>query len=67
MKTPTVASKFVKCECGASLVEYAVALIIVTMVGGAGVLAIGSSSGAVATNASDVVAQAKTDAAAAVN
>ena len=39
---------FKKSESGASLVEYAVALIIVTIIGGAGVIALGSNAGALA-------------------
>ena len=39
---------FRKSEDGASLVEYAVALIVVTIVGGAGVIAIGQNSGVLA-------------------
>ena len=38
---------FKKSEAGASLVEYAVALIVVTIVGGAGVIAIGGDAGAI--------------------
>ena len=37
--------KFFKSEDGASLVEYAVALIVVTIIGGAGVIAIGQNAG----------------------
>lgn len=40
--------KFRKSEDGASLVEYAVALIVVTIVGGAGVIAVGSNAGTLA-------------------
>jgi len=50
--------KFRSEEDGASLVEYAVALIVVTIVGGAGVIAIGQNAGTLATNASAVVATA---------
>ena len=51
---------FRKSESGASLVEYAVALIVVTIVGGAGVIAIGTGSGTLATNADGVVQTAVT-------
>lgn len=50
--------KFRKSEDGASLVEYAVALIVVTIVGGAGVIFIGQDSGTLATEACDVVEDA---------
>ena len=50
--------KFRKSEDGASLVEYAVALIVVTIVGGAGVLLIGDDSGDLARCAADTVADA---------
>ncbi len=39
---------FKKSESGASLVEYAVALIVVTIVGGAGVIALGGNAGVMA-------------------
>ncbi len=39
---------FKKSESGASLVEYAVALIVVTIVGGAGVIAVGQNAGTLA-------------------
>ncbi len=39
---------FAKDEGGASLVEYAVALIVVTIVGGAGVVAVGGNAGSLA-------------------
>ena len=48
-------NQFLNSEYGASLVEYAVALIIVTIIGGGGVIAIGSNSGTLATNASGTV------------
>ena len=51
-------NNFKKSESGASLVEYAVALIVVTIVGGAGVIAIGTQSGELATNADGVVGDA---------
>ena len=47
---------FRKSEDGASLVEYAVALIVVTIVGGAGVIAIGGDAGGLA----DVACQTTT-------
>lgn len=50
--------KFRKEESGASLVEYAVALIVVTIIGGAGVIAIGEAGGTLATNADTVVTSA---------
>ena len=49
---------FKKSEDGASLVEYAVALIVVTIIGGAGVIAIGSQGGALTEAACGVVADA---------
>ena len=55
---------FRKSEAGASLVEYAVALIVVTLVGGAGVLAIGTDAGGLTTSASGITSKACTDAAA---
>ena len=54
--------KFRKSEDGASLVEYAVALIVVTIVGGAGVVLIGQDSGVLATCGADIVEDAATDA-----
>ena len=50
--------KFHKNEDGASLVEYAVALIVVTIVGGAGVIFIGQDAGSLAGCASGTVATA---------
>ena len=50
--------KFKKSESGASLVEYAVALIVVTIVGGAGVIAIGGDAGGLADLACDITAAA---------
>ena len=40
--------KFRKSEDGASLVEYAVALIVVVIIGGAGVLVLGQNAGSLA-------------------
>ena len=40
--------KFRKSESGASLVEYAVALIVVTIIGGAGVIVLGQNAGVLA-------------------
>lgn len=40
--------KFRKDESGASLVEYAVALIVVTIIGGAGVIVLGQNAGGLA-------------------
>ena len=51
--------KFRKDESGASLVEYAVALIVVTIVGGAGVILIGQNAGTLTSNASTVVTSAQ--------
>jgi len=45
--------KFLGSEDGASLVEYAVALIVVTIIGGAGVIAIGQNAGSVTGAACD--------------
>ena len=58
---------FAKSECGASLVEYAVALIIVTIVGGTGALAIGGDTGAMAEVASVTVDDARSDTEAALS
>ena len=51
---------FRKSESGASLVEYAVALIVVTLIGGAGVIAIGGDGQSLAQDASDTTALAVT-------
>ena len=51
-------NNFKKSESGASLVEYAVALIVVTIVGGAGVIFIGQDSGALALCGSGTLATA---------
>lgn len=51
---------FRKSEDGASLVEYAVALIVVTIVGGAGVIAIGGDAGGLADVACQTTAIAST-------
>ncbi len=51
-------NNFKKSESGASLVEYAVALIVVTIVGGAGVIFIGQDSGTLAGCGSGTVATA---------
>lgn len=45
--------KFRKDESGASLVEYAVALIVVTIIGGAGVIILGQNAGTLADAACD--------------
>ena len=50
--------KFRDSESGASLVEYAVALIVVTIVGGAGVIAIGGDAGGLADVACDITSEA---------
>lgn len=49
---------FIHSESGASLVEYAVALIVVTIIGGAGVIAIGQNAGGVTNLACDTTAEA---------
>lgn len=51
---------FKKSESGASLVEYAVALIVVTIVGGAGVITIAGDAGGLATNAAATTTLAET-------
>ena len=51
-------SNFLKSEDGASLVEYAVALIVVTIIGGAGVIALGQNAGGVTEAACDTTAEA---------
>lgn len=50
--------KFRKSEDGASLVEYAVALIVVTIIGGAGVILIGQAGGQLTRNADAVTSAA---------
>ncbi len=50
--------QFRKSEDGASLVEYAVALIVVTIVGGAGVLLIGNDAGSLAECGAETLADA---------
>lgn len=51
-------SNFIKSEDGASLVEYAVALVVVTIIGGAGVIALGQNAGGVTEAACDTTATA---------
>ncbi len=51
-------ANFFKSEDGASLVEYAVALIVVTIIGGAGVIAIGQNAGTVTGAACDIAQDA---------
>ncbi len=51
---------FMGSEDGASLVEYAVALIVVTIIGGAGVIAIGQNAGTVTGAACDTAQAAVT-------
>lgn len=58
---------FLKSESGASLVEYAVALVIVTIIGGAGTLAVGSDAGGMSELAGFVVDEARTDTEDAIN
>ncbi|MEM6387534.1 MAG: hypothetical protein AAF986_11205 [Pseudomonadota bacterium] len=53
-------SNFRKSEAGASLVEYAVALIVVTIIGGAGVIALGQNAGGVTEAACDTTSTALT-------
>ncbi|MEL7150455.1 MAG: hypothetical protein AAGK71_06960 [Pseudomonadota bacterium] len=53
-----LSSKFFTNEDGASLVEYAVALIVVTIIGGAGVIALGQNAGGVTEAACDVTQDA---------
>ena len=50
--------EFMGSEDGASLVEYAVALIVVTIIGGAGVIALGQNAGGVTEAACDTTALA---------
>ena len=54
---------FKKSESGASLVEYAVALIVVTIIGGAGVIALGTNAGALAELGCDTAGIAASEAA----
>ena len=49
---------FMGSEDGASLVEYAVALIVVTIIGGAGVIALGQNAGGVTEAACDTTSEA---------
>ena len=60
-----LSSNFFAKEDGASLVEYAVALIVVTIIGGAGVIALGQNAGGVTEAACDTAGQALTEAIAA--
>jgi len=53
-----LSSKFFTNEDGASLVEYAVALIVVTIIGVAGVIALGQNAGGVTEAACDVTQDA---------
>jgi Flp pilus assembly pilin Flp len=55
---------FARSEDGASLVEYAVALIVVTIIGGAGVIALGQNAGGLAELGCDTAAIANSQAAA---
>lgn len=54
----TFIRSFVSEECGASLVEYAVALIVVTIIGGAAMIGLGGAAGRLAINADTVVSTA---------
>lgn len=56
---------FGKSEDGASLVEYAVALIVVTIIGGAGVIALGQNAGGLTDLGCDTTAIALSNATAA--
>ena len=47
--------EFFNRESGATLVEYAVALIVVTLVGGSGTIAVGTNAGIIASGADQVV------------
>ena len=51
-------SGFTRSEAGASLVEYAVALIVVTIVGGGGVIAVGGNASVLSESAEAVTDQA---------
>ena len=51
-------ARFLEREDGASLVEYAVALIVVTIIGGAGVIALGQNAGGVTEAACDTTVKA---------
>lgn len=53
-----LSKNFLNSEDGASLVEYAVALIVVTIIGGAGVIALGQNAGGVTEAACDTTAAA---------
>jgi len=53
-------TRFARSEDGASLVEYAVALIVVTIIGGAGVIALGQNAGGIAEAGCDAAENART-------
>lgn len=50
---------FLSSECGASLVEYVMALVVVTLIGAAGALAIGGDAGGMSELASNAVDDAR--------
>ena len=52
---------FFQCEFGASAVEYAVALLVVTIIGGAGAVSLGGSTTQLAGNASAVVSAVESE------
>ena len=54
----TLLTRFKASEAGASLVEYAVALIVVTIVGGGGVIAVGGNASVLSESAEGVTTQA---------
>ena len=58
---------FVSTESGAALVEYAVALVVVTIVGGGGVLAIAGDAAGLSEVSSSAVNGARVEAENAVN
>ena len=58
-------NKFRKSESGAAAVEYAVILIVVTIIGGAGVIALGQTSGTTVSNAEVITTAACSQAASA--
>ncbi len=58
---------FLSEDGGATLVEYAVALLVVIIVGGSGAIAVGSNTGVLASAGSDSVELARVSAEAAIN
>ena len=59
--------KFLHSESGASLVEYAVALVVVTIVGGVGVVAVAGDAAGLTELSSQVVEEAHTETDNAIN